>query len=76
MVISSISTPSKFRAFFDIFEKQNTDPLPEHRPYDYPIDLLDGVYPPFGPIYGLSKLELDVLRAYINKKLAKSFILH
>ena len=52
------SLPSKYEDFRDVFEKKNVDRLPEHRPYDCLIDLQEGVSPPFGPIYGLSELEL------------------
>ena len=59
-----------------MFEKKNADRLPEHRPYDCPIDLKDGACPPFGPIYGLSKPELKTLKIYIEENLAKGFIRH
>ena len=46
----------------DVFKvKANT--LPEHRPYDCPIDLKPGKEPPWGPIYNLSPVELETLRA-------------
>ncbi len=44
-----------------MFRKENLDRLSELHPYDCPIDILDGVCPPFGPIYGLSELELEAL---------------
>ena len=75
-VDSPNSIPSKYREFSDVFEKCNADRLPEHRPYDCPIDLIDGACPPFGPIYGLSEPELDALRGYIDENLAKGFIRH
>jgi hypothetical protein len=37
----------------DIFLKKNVDTLFEHWPYDYVIDLEEGMQPPFGPIYNL-----------------------
>mgnify|MGYP000524124654 CR=1 FL=1 len=60
--------------FGDVFEKNNVDRLPEHRPYDCPIDLQEGASPPFGPIYGLSKPELQALRTYLDENLEKGFI--
>ena len=60
------SIPSKYREFFDVFEKWNGDRLPEQWPHDCPIDIQDRACPPFGPMYGLPKLELDALRAYID----------
>ena len=70
------SFPSKYNDFSDVFEKKNVDRLPEHRPYDCPIDLKDGACPPFGPIYGLSEPELKTLKIYIEENLAKGFIRH
>jgi hypothetical protein len=66
----------KYKDFADVFEKNKANQLPEHRPYDYPIDLEEGQSPPFGPIYGLSELELQALRDYLTKNLAKGFIWH
>ena len=68
------SLPSKCGDFADVFEKKNVDHLPEHWPYDCPIDLQEGTSPPFGPIYGLSKLELEALRTYLDENLEKGFI--
>ncbi|KAH7439596.1 hypothetical protein KP509_04G068000 [Ceratopteris richardii] len=59
-----------------VFEKKNADILPEHRPYDYPIDLQEGAQPSFGPIYRLSPEELTELRKNIDENLAKGFIKH
>ena len=33
----------KYKDFSDVFEKHNADRLPEHRLYDCPIDLQEGV---------------------------------
>ena len=74
--VATTSIPSKYREFSDVFEKRNADKLPEHRPYDCPIDLLEGASPPFGPIYGLTEPELAALREYIDENLAKGFIRH
>ena len=68
------SLPSKYEDFKDVFEKKNVDHLPEHRRYDCPIDLQEGVNPPFGPIYGLSKPEIQALQMYLDENLEKGFI--
>ena len=70
----STSILSKYKEFSNVFEKQNGDQLPEHRLC--PIDIQDGAYPPFGPIYELSKPKLDAFRAYIDEHLEKGFIPH
>jgi hypothetical protein len=52
------SLPTKYKDFSYVFEKKNVDRLPEHCQYDCPTGLEDGVSPPFGHIYGLSKPKL------------------
>ena len=66
--------PARYSDFSDIFEKRNVGLLPAHRPYDCPIQLQDGVHPQFGPIYGLSKPELEAVRTYLHENLMKGFI--
>jgi hypothetical protein len=66
--------PSKYEDIQDVFKKKNADCLPEHRPYDFPIDLQEGANTPFGPIYGFSEPELQALQTYLDKKLEKGFI--
>jgi hypothetical protein len=70
-----VKLPDKYKDFVDVFEKNNVD-LPAHHPYDCPIDLEEGHSPPFGPIYGLSKPELQALRDYLIENLAKGFVQH
>jgi hypothetical protein len=50
--------PSQYQELKDVSEKKNAGTLPKHRPYDYTIDLLERVQPPFGPICNLSQEEL------------------
>jgi hypothetical protein len=59
-----------------MFEKKNTDTLPQHRPYDCTIDLKEGAQLPFRPIYNLSQDKLVALHGYINENLEKGFIQH
>jgi hypothetical protein len=66
----------KYKDFVDVFEKNKVDQLPEHRPYDCPIDLEEGHSPPFGPIYGLSEPKLQALRDYLTENLTKGFVQH
>ena len=68
--------PSKYLDFEDIFNKAKASSLPDHRPYDCPIDLQPGKEPPWGPIYNLSPSELKALREYIDEHLANGFIRH
>ena len=71
-----VQLPKKYIEFSDVFDKVKANRLPEHRPYDCPIDLQPGKEPPWGPIYNLSPTELEVLREYINENLANGFIQH
>ena len=66
--------PEEYHEFADVFSKTRADILPEHRPYDLKITLEDGAVPPLGPIYSLSKLELETLREYIDENLRSGFI--
>jgi hypothetical protein len=68
--------PKEYQDFADVFDKTNASHLPEHHPYDCPIDLFLNTSPPFGPIYGLSPAELETLRNYIEENLASGFIRH
>ena len=68
--------PSKYLDFEDIFNKAKASSLPDHRPYDCPIDLQPGKEPPWGPIYNLSPSELKALREYIDEHLANGVIRH
>jgi hypothetical protein len=62
--------------FPDVFHESNADLLPEHRPYDCPIDLKENAVPPFGKIYNLSVDEMKEMENYINENLNKGFIRH
>ena len=73
---STTLLPTKYQEFQDVFNKDKASRLPEHRPYDCPIDLQPGKDPPWGPIYSLSPVELKVLRDYIDENLATGFIRH
>lgn len=46
--------------------------MPDHGPQDLSLETTEA--PPFGPLYNLSQVELEVLRAYISDNLAKGFI--
>ena len=70
----SSGLPDQYKEYQDDFEKKNAYMLPQHRPYDYGIDLQEGTQPPFGPIYSLSQNELAALREYLDENLAKNFI--
>jgi hypothetical protein len=66
--------PKEYHEFLDVFSKKEADKLPPHRPYDHKIQLKEGVKPPFGPMYDMSRGELLVLREYLEENLGKGFI--
>ncbi len=41
---------------------------------EHAIELIDGKQPPYGPIYALSPVELETLKAYIKTYLKTGFI--
>lgn len=64
----------EYHELTDIFSKTKADILLEHCPYNHKITIEGGTVPPLGPIYSLSKLELDTLQEYINENLRFGFI--
>ena len=57
-----------------MFLVKNAGHLPPNEDHDHAIDLIDGKQPPYKPIYSLSKNELSIFRAYIDKNLGIGFI--
>jgi hypothetical protein len=66
--------PPEYHDYLKIFEKANADKLPPHRPSDHTIRLTDGFKPPFGPLYSLSRPELEELKCWLDENLSKGFI--
>jgi hypothetical protein len=66
--------PAEFHEFHPLFDKIVADRLPPHRQYDHKIVLKDGFEPPFGPLYSLSRPELEALKAFLEENLDKHFI--
>jgi len=57
----------EYRDYADIFSQQKINALPEHSKYDHHINLIPEAKLPDGPIYPLSKKELDALWDYIKE---------
>jgi hypothetical protein len=66
--------PEELRDFRDVFCPKEADKLPPHRPYDHDIKLIDGKTPPFGPLYPMSRVQLTVLKEWLDENLEKGFI--
>ena len=66
--------PLEYHHLQDVFNKQDSEVLPPHPPFDHSIPLEEGRMPPFGPIYSLSEKELATLKDYIDSNLQSGFI--
>lgn len=64
--------PSEYLDLAEVFSEEAANTLPEHGPQDLNLETLGT--PPFGPLYNLSQVELEVFREYITDNLAKGFI--
>jgi hypothetical protein len=66
--------PPEYHQYLKIFENVNANKLPPHRPCDHKMPLEDGFQPPFGPLYSLSRPELEELKRWLQENLSMGFI--
>lgn len=66
--------PIEYHEFLDMFDAKLANSMPPRRQYDHKIPLKEGAEPPFGPLYGMSREELIVLKEYVEDNLEKGFI--
>jgi predicted aspartyl protease len=66
--------PPEYHKCLALFSELEANKLPPHRPYDHRIPLKEDFTPPFGPIYPLSRMELEALRKWLDENLSKGFI--
>ncbi|KAH0606496.1 uncharacterized protein H6S33_003330 [Morchella sextelata] len=66
--------PTRYKRFHKMMDEKFADEMPLRRRYDHQIPLKEGKEPPFGPLYGMSREELIVLKQYIQDNLQKGFI--
>lgn len=71
---NTVELPVEYSDFADVFSKTNADKLPPHSQHNMAIETEEGKIPPFGPTYNLSKIEMGVLKAYVEDMVEKSFI--
>jgi len=57
----------EYQDYADIFSQERINALPKHSKYDHRVDLVPDAKLPDGPIYPLSKKELDASWDYIKK---------
>jgi len=67
--------PRIYNKWEHLFQEEATiETLPKHQSWDHEIRLELGKQLTFGPIYALSKKELEVLRGYLVENEKKGFI--
>ena len=66
--------PTEYHKFLPLFKKAVADTLPPHRPYNYRITTREGFVPWCGPLYSLSRFELQALQEWLDENLSKGFI--
>jgi len=67
--------PKEYRKFAKLFEEPDDDHyLPEHKPWDHEIPLIEGKQPTFKPIYRLSTKEQEVLKDFVETNLKRGRI--
>ncbi|THC88329.1 hypothetical protein EYZ11_012227 [Aspergillus tanneri] len=75
-----VKLPQQYWPWLDVFSQQLADQLPPHRPgIDHRIPLEKDANgkeasPPYGPLYGMNREELLVLRKTLTDLLGKSYI--
>ncbi|TAQ83295.1 hypothetical protein B7494_g8382 [Chlorociboria aeruginascens] len=63
----TVTLPEAYREFTDLCNDEAAGQLPEHHKMEHRIELEEGAVLPWGPIYNLSDMELQVLRDYLEK---------
>ncbi|MGB2685899.1 MAG: pol polyprotein, partial [Olleya sp.] len=67
--------PVEYQEYRKLFQEEaGLDALPKHQAWDHEIPIVPGKVPTTGPLYSMSKKELDALRGYIDENLEKGFI--
>lgn len=66
--------PAKYADFQDVFDKHHADILLEHSHHNFAIDIENNKIPLFSSTYDYNRLKFNVLPEYINKIIAKRFI--
>src|SRR5580704_9099486 len=68
------SNKELFSEFPDLLENKQMERLPEHKPWDHEIQLMDESNLKNGPIYRMTQEELKTVKNYIDKNLERGFI--
>ena len=75
LLAKQVTILAKYLDFADVFSKKSAEVLPERTGInEHTFELENSKQPPYGPIYSLSPLELEILKTYIEINLANGFI--
>lgn len=66
--------PEKYHEFIDIFSKEASERLPEHKPYDHAIELVPDAKMFHSKVYPLAQNEQVALDEFLKEQLAKGYI--
>jgi len=66
--------PAEYHEFLPLFREAPANELPPYRTYDHRIPLKEGFTPPFGPLYSMSRPELEALKSWLEENLTKGFV--
>ena len=67
--------PEHYKEFLKVFSHEEANKLLLHPPgVDQIIKMQPGTQPPAGPLYGMTRNELQVLKKYLERNLSKGFI--
>ena len=66
--------PEHYKKFWKVISNEEANKLPLHHPgVDHTIKMQPGTQPLAGPLYGMSRDELQVLKKYLEENLSKGF---
>ena len=75
LLIEKVTVPIKYLNFADVFLEKLANIFSEQtRANEHTIKLKEGMQPPYGPIYSLGLVELEIFKPYIKTNLINSFI--
>lgn len=66
--------PEIYHDFLPVFSMEEAEKPPPQRPCDHKIKLRPGTEHPWGPLYNMSRGELEVLKKYLKDNLERGFI--
>ena len=66
--------PLQYADYADLFNKEIADMLPVHQEWDHRIPLEEEKLPPYGPITGLTSIEVEALQKEVDKNIEQEFI--